>query len=376
MIWQPIDLTADEHAQPSEPPAVLGLFYEGKRHALSGPPEAAKTLVALIAGLEWKRQGLGKFALLDFEQGPAATRLMLEELGATRRELRAVYYVEPDGPPTADDIAAIVDAGVTLLAVDAAAGAYDATGLDDNKRADAERFARLWIQPLWQRGVASIVLDHVVKNTETRGRYAIGSERKLGQVDVHLGLEAVTQITRAGHGLIRASVHKDRPAHLRRPHPCDLHLSSAPDTHEITWEIREPTATAPGTPDLPPAAAKLLEALAAQDEPASGAELVDWIAGKHGHGLKRETVSRHLNALRRQGLVDCTNPGAAATTSKLWQLAQTPDVTDVITRDDHVVTDVISPLREITRHDHNSDNGRPITTDEALQAIFEAGETT
>src|SRR3954465_10608280 len=105
-------------------------------------------------------------------------------------------------------------AGVTLTIVDAAAGAYDVSGLDDNKRAEVERFGRTWIVPFWQAGGTTLLLDHVVKNSETRGRYAIGSERKLGQVDVHLGLEALTNISRGGHGLIRVTVHKDRPAHL------------------------------------------------------------------------------------------------------------------------------------------------------------------
>ncbi|MFL5960121.1 MAG: hypothetical protein ACJ75G_07665 [Gaiellaceae bacterium] len=247
MSWQPVNLAAPEFAEPTEPPVVLGLFYTGKRHALSGPPEAAKTLVGLTAGLEWQRAGLGRFALVDFEQGAPATRLLLEELGATPSEIADVYYVEPDGPPNEDDVAALVEAGVTFVILDAAAGAYGSSGLDDNKRADAERFARLWIAPLWQRGIATVLLDHVVKNSEQRGKFAIGSERKLGQVDVHLGLEAVTHISRGGHGLIRVTVHKDRPAHLRRPHPCEIHLASDPETHAISWEMREPTATSTST---------------------------------------------------------------------------------------------------------------------------------
>jgi hypothetical protein len=57
--------------------------------------------------------------------------------------------------------------------------------------------------------------------------------------------------------------------------------------------------------DLPPAATKLLEAMHAAGEPASSSALVDWIADNHGHGLKRETVSRALNDLSKRGLADC-----------------------------------------------------------------------
>jgi hypothetical protein len=381
MNWQPLDLTADEYAELSEPPVILGLIYRGKRHALSGPPESAKTLVALAVGLEWYRAGLGRFALIDFEQGAATTRLLLEELGATEDELAAVYYVEADAPPTPADINAMLPAGVTLTIIDAAAGAYDASSLDDNKRADVERFRRAWIEPLWRAGCTTILLDHVVKNSETRGRYAIGSERKLGAVDVHLGLEAVTHISRGGRGLIRVTVHKDRPAHLQRPHPCELHLASDPDTHRIAWETRPANADNAAL-DLPPSQIKLLEALAVRgafpdtDIDADGPELVDTIDERHGHGLKRETVSRQLNDARRSGLVICTNAEGIGVAPKRWQLTQAGlDVTGVITRDDHGVIGVTDLLREVTRSQSHPNGDGVTDLDKQVQATLDAKET-
>jgi hypothetical protein len=67
MTWERVDLSSPEFERPSEPPVVCGLLYAGMRHAISGPPEAAKTLAALIFGLEWMRAGRGLFALIDFE---------------------------------------------------------------------------------------------------------------------------------------------------------------------------------------------------------------------------------------------------------------------------------------------------------------------
>ena len=80
-------------------------------------------------------------------------------------------------------------------------------------------------------------------------------------------------------------------------------------------------AAAAGATDLPPASAKLLEALRSAAGPATAVELVDSIVRVHGHGLKRETCSRHLNALERQGLVvgESAGPGR----SKLWRLSPT-----------------------------------------------------
>jgi hypothetical protein len=235
--WQRVDLADPQYEQPTEPPAVCGLIYKGKRHALSGPPEAAKTLAALIFGLEQMRAGGGTFAIVDFEMGEHATRLLLHDLGATLDEIASVYYVNPTGPPEPADLDAIAAAGVTLAIIDAAAGAYDASGLDDNKRADAEMFSRFWITPLWRLNITTITLDHVVKNSDARGRYAIGSERKLGTVDVHLGLEPVKQLHRGASGLVRIVTHKDRPGHLPRPRAAELELHSDPDTHQITWTL-------------------------------------------------------------------------------------------------------------------------------------------
>jgi hypothetical protein len=211
VTWLAVNLAAPEFDVPTEPPALCGLVYTGKRHALSGPPEAAKTLAAAIFGLEHDRATGQRFALIDFEMGEHATRLLLHDLGAALEEIRQVYYVPAEGPPQADDLFALHDAGVTLAVIDSAAGAYAVSGLDDNKRQDAETFSRAWIAPLWQLGVTTIVLDHVTKNSEARGRYAIGSERKLGTVDVHLGFEPVKALTRGGHGLVRVVTHKDRP---------------------------------------------------------------------------------------------------------------------------------------------------------------------
>jgi hypothetical protein len=310
--WQPVDLSADRYAQPTERPIVAGLIYRGKRHALIGPPEASKTLLALLLGLEWMRADHGRLALIDFEMGPNATRLLLTDLGATIDEIADVHYVAPDSPPTEQQLAAITAAGVTLAIIDAAAGAYDTSGLDDNKRGDVERFARSWIRPLWRtHGCTTVVLDHVVKATDARGRYGIGSERKLGGVDVQLGLEAITQLHRGSSGLIRISTHKDRPAHLRRPHAAELHLVSDPGTHRISWELREPAATTdvvPGNADATWQPTALMEKisrwLAHQGEPVSRNTIE-----RAGLGKKAQYVRKAIDALVAGGYI--TETGGA-----------------------------------------------------------------
>lgn len=238
--WQRLNLADDQYAIPPEPPAVAGLLYHAKRHVISGPPESAKTLIAYRLLLEALRDG-HPVAIVDLEMGATAARRLLHDLGATNDELAALYYVEPTEPPTPDDLHAIINHGTRFAMLDAAAGAYHASGLDDNARKDVEQFAAIWIRPLWQARIATVVVDHVTKDKETRGKFTIGSERKLGQADVHLSCEALKTLSRGGTGIVKIHVHKDRPAYLPRPVAALVDLASHPDTHAVTWTLREPT---------------------------------------------------------------------------------------------------------------------------------------
>lgn len=245
--WQRLNLADDAYAIPAEPPAILGLLYNGKRHVISGPPESTKTLVAYRLLLEALREGQ-TVAIVDFEMGPTAARRLLEDIGATADELAAIHYYEPDTPPH-NGWLALVLAGVRVVLIDAAIGSYDVSGLDDNARKDAEAWASAWIRPLYRAGVTTLTVDHVVKNADNRGKFTIGSERKLGGTDVHLSLETLgNALHRGGTGMVKINVHKDRPGHLPRPTAYIVELTSDPDTHKIEFEFRTPEPT-PHTDD-------------------------------------------------------------------------------------------------------------------------------
>ncbi len=306
MSWQPLNLAADAYAVAPTPPAaeLAGLFYRGARHLVSGESESAKTLVVWAVALHGIRHGV-RVGMADMEMGPQATRRLLDDLGATADELERVWYVEPDRPPADGDIDALAAAGVELVIIDAAAGAYDLSGLDDNKRRDAETFARQWVTPLWRRGVATVVLDHVVKNAADRGKYAIGSERKAGGVDVHLGVEAVRHLTRGGSGLVKVHTRKDRPGFLRRPVAAEIELSSDPDTHALTWRLREPTQ-ASGDVFRP---TRLMEKVSRllEQEPANRQTIRERVKGK------TEWVSVAVRSLIDEGFAEEIVPGSRGT---------------------------------------------------------------
>jgi hypothetical protein len=238
--WTPRNLAELEDRPPIEPTlGGLGLCYPGKRHVFSGPQESAKTLAAYVLGLSVVRAG-SSVVLIDFEMGPWDAKTRLRELGANEQDMASVLYVAPEQPATESRIQALVEAGPELVIVDAAAGAYDLQELDDNKRGDVERFTRFYVNGFWKAGIATVVLDHVTKNAETRGNYAIGSERKVGGADVHLGFSVVKPISRGTKGVYKITTHKDRGGCLKRGVLCEFDLDSDPDTNVISWQFRKP----------------------------------------------------------------------------------------------------------------------------------------
>lgn len=241
MSWEPISWPALGE-RPALTPSIGGLVYPGRRHLFSGPPESAKTWAAFCLALEVIRAG-DPILHIDFEMFAYETRDRLRGMGVSDAELELFLHIEPDVAASDHIIDGLIEDWRPKLAIiDAAAGAYALQGLDDNQRADAEKFARVMIEPFRASGVATIVLDHVVKNADNRRGFAIGTERKVGGVDAHLGFEAVRRLSRGGNGLIRITTHKDRLGWLPRPQAAELALHSDPETHAITWEFRPATA--------------------------------------------------------------------------------------------------------------------------------------
>jgi hypothetical protein len=275
--WLPLNL-ADLPDDPPAPPTLggFGIVYHGKRHVFSGPQESAKTLAAYAIGLETLRAIPNRYiAIIDFEMGRRSARTRLRELGSTQDELARILYIEPEVPATTDRISLLIALQPQIVIIDAAAGAYALQGLDDNNRGDVERFTALYTTAFFQNGIATIVLDHVVKNTETRGKYAIGSERKTGGVDVHLGFDTILPIKRGSTGLYKITTHKDRDGWHERGRLADLHLTSHPDTHTITWEWRQAEHDPEGHVQLPTTLMeRVSHFLEAQDEPVTRNQIV------------------------------------------------------------------------------------------------------
>ena len=300
--WQPRNLAELEDKPPVQPTlGGLSLCYPGKRHVFSGPQESAKTLAAYVVGLSVVRSG-ATVVLIDLEMGPWDAKTRLRELGATQDELAGFLYVEPDTPMVDDAARNLIERAPGLAIVDAAAGAFQLEGYDDNARKDVERWAAKWVTPFWKAGIATIVLDHVTKNVEQRGNYAIGSERKVGGADVHLGFSVVTPIKRGSHGVYKITTHKDRGGCLKRGKLAEFVLESDPDTHAIAWQFVAATEHEEGEQFRPThLMEKVSRYVETQVEPVSMGDIKNVVTGK------TEYVVEAVNLLVDEGYLEETS---------------------------------------------------------------------
>lgn len=111
---------------------------------------------------------------------------------------------------------------------------------------------------------------------------------------------------------IRRRIWADDPDDLNSPLHYDVTVEGAEDT-----ETHHPASDEP----LPPAAAKVLDALRAAEGPCQQHELVDIVVRLFGHGLRRETVSKALNDLERRGLAASIATGGQFS-PKLWKAVE------------------------------------------------------
>lgn len=222
--WLPTDLTPylDGSYKPVLPSllkrtdGVPGI-YAGRVHWLSGEPESLKTWLALLA-CQQALQLDEHVVYIDLEDSPQGMVGRLQAMGLPNDVIaERFHYISPDGPLTADARAAIeyVVRGAALLIIDAATEALSRQGL--TPKDDVDVAAWLEMLPRWavKLGPAVVVLDHVVKDAETRGRWATGSQHKLAGLDgVAYIVEPVTPGGRGKTGRSRVFVAKDRHGHL------------------------------------------------------------------------------------------------------------------------------------------------------------------
>lgn len=244
-------------------PTIASVLYPGNVHLVIGEPGAGKSL--FCAAITAERLSLGQHVLwLDYEQGWRRVLRRLMAFGCTDHQLATQLHRvhNPAGAPSPDVVQAFE--GVALVIADAFTGMLSAVGGSSNSDVDCEGIFRAFLRPFAAQGAAVAAVDHVAKSTEHRGRWAVGSQRKLGGTQVALGFEAFSRF-RIGHtNRAKLTVAKDTDGAIL---PQDFVLEAS-----MAWRMEPRQAESGEAPWLPTALMqKVADYLSAQHEPVSKA---------------------------------------------------------------------------------------------------------
>lgn len=263
--WAPVDIGKARHGVGATPPAILArsdgacLFYPGKTHSVHGESESGKSWLVQCATAEQLIAG-ESVLYLDFEDdaGPVAERLIL--LGVPPEVVddpTRFVYVHPDQPPTTDEERAAFDGLLTgtyvLAIIDGVTDSMGVFGLSTKDNDDVARWQRTLPKAIArQTGAAVVCVDHVTKDADSRGRFALGGQHKMAGLSGAAYVVEMVQpfaVGQAGYASVR--VGKDRPGLVRglggrwrksdrTQHVADLYLDST-DATCTAWSLESPS---------------------------------------------------------------------------------------------------------------------------------------
>lgn len=227
--WRPVDLTAvlDGTYQRPEPTIMPrtdgpGLFYSGKVHTVYGESESGKSWIAQHA-VTTTLDTHGRVLYIDFESDAPDVTGRLTALGTHREQLLGdgFAYVRPEASPhtfaEAPEFAQLLTQDWTLCILD---GVTEALGLSGKSTMDNDEITA-WMRDIPRTiarttGAAVILVDHVVKSQEGRGRFPIGGQAKMAAIDgTGYLVEPLTALGQGLDGSLTIRVTKDRPGTVR-----------------------------------------------------------------------------------------------------------------------------------------------------------------
>jgi len=195
------------------------LLYTGMLHWVASEPEAGKSWLALLAVKELL-EARKRVVYFDYEMYPQEIVRRLRSLGLSRGNFAGLEYIRPPGRMS-DEIlqfygsstegAPALFTNVSLVVFDACTEAMAADGFDPLDNVQVAKWLQRAPRLAQRLGAAVLVLDHVPKDRDGRGRYAIGAQHKLAQTDVQYSLYNTQPFAPGRTGLSAIAVQKDRP---------------------------------------------------------------------------------------------------------------------------------------------------------------------
>jgi hypothetical protein len=268
--WRPVDLTPylDGTRQKIVPTLMPRsddhcLLYAGKTHSFHGESESGKSLILMTEAVRIMKDG-GDVLWITFDSDPDEDVMgRALAMGCEPETIKKhLDYVAPESGLTSiedlEDFGALLVKPYRLAVIDGVTDATSlimgATGKGDPNEAFTV-FSRKFPRPLAkQTGAAVVMIDHVTKSPNGRGRFAIGAQAKMSQVT-----GAAYTVEMDDDNVIILCVAKDRP-HGVRPfagrmkdrlqevarvtiksddHKLDLMIGTHADAMEIESAIKE-----------------------------------------------------------------------------------------------------------------------------------------
>ena len=226
--WKPIELKDYYDGLFQAPVATIlnrsdgaGLIYQGRVHSIYGESESGKSWIAQIATAELLKSDK-KVIYIDFESDALDIVNRLKSLGVTRANLLQYFtYIRPDGPRDVDDPywqEILAPDSATLVVIDGVTESLTMWGGETKDNDAITRWMRIFPRTVaTASGAAVVLIDHITKNAETRGRFAIGGQAKLATIDGAAFLVEPIEVLAPGKmGSLTVRVTKDRPGFVRK----------------------------------------------------------------------------------------------------------------------------------------------------------------
>lgn len=201
------------------------LIYPGRLHSIYGEPGHGKTWVSLFLVRERIEAG-ETVAYLDYDEDDGGKSMAMRLLSLkvnpdlVSKHLR---YLNPQGMGTGQLAWLKLKQQLkqwqpSLVVVDTMAPALVELGLNekDNSEVGAWYAHARWLMRGIKPQAALVIVDHVTKSGEGRGRWARGAGDKLGRLHAAYAVESTVPFSRTNPGHIRLIIAKDRGGEVGR----------------------------------------------------------------------------------------------------------------------------------------------------------------
>lgn len=194
-----------------------GLFYRGAVNDLHGEPGCGKSMLAQIATAQELKQR-HDVIYIDYEDSARNVVKRLLLLGVTSEAIVThLHYVRPSAKPSSPTSLdgwreTLAYAGTATLAIiDGVTSCLAYAGLDSNSGDDIAAWYNTMPRLISACGPAVVLIDHVVKSKDNRGRYAGGSMQKLALIDgISYSVDMTKPVGKGVRGTIVIKSGKDR----------------------------------------------------------------------------------------------------------------------------------------------------------------------